>query len=75
MIRKACFLYIMVWAAKNGVMTDSQGFANLAQMRIAGSSRLVTVYITVQGFGRIQINEVMLYEVKDGQIVLEQFFY
>jgi len=31
--------------------------------------------ITVQGFGRIQINEVMLYEVKDGQIVLEQFFY
>jgi SnoaL-like domain len=31
--------------------------------------------ITVQGFGRIQINEIMLYEVKDGQIVLEQFFY
>ena len=33
------------------------------------------VDITVQGFGRIQINEVMLYEVKEGQIVLEQFFY
>lgn len=31
--------------------------------------------ITVQGHGRIQINEIMLYEVKDGQIVLEQFFY
>jgi len=31
--------------------------------------------ITVQGFGRIQINQVMLYEVKDGRIVLEQFFY
>src|SRR5687767_12298590 len=31
--------------------------------------------ITVQGFGRIQINQVMLYEVEDGQIVLEQFFY
>jgi hypothetical protein len=31
--------------------------------------------ITVQGFGRIQINEIMLYEVKNGQIVLEQFFY
>jgi len=29
----------------------------------------------VKGFGRIQINEIMLYEVKDGQIVLEQFFY
>ena len=33
------------------------------------------VDITVQGFGRIQINEIMLYEVKDGQIVSEQFFY
>ena len=31
--------------------------------------------ITVEGFGRIKIDEVMLYEVKDGQIVLEQFFY
>lgn len=31
--------------------------------------------ITVKGFGRIQINEIMLYAVKDGQIVLEQFFY
>ena len=31
--------------------------------------------ITVQGFGRIQLNEVMLYEVKNGKIVLEQFFY
>ena len=31
--------------------------------------------ITVQPHGRIQINQIMLYEVKDGQIVLEQFFY
>ena len=31
--------------------------------------------ITVQGLGRIQINQIMLYEVKDGQIILEQFFY
>jgi hypothetical protein len=31
--------------------------------------------ITVQGFGRIQIHQIMLYEVKGGQIVLEQFFY
>ena len=33
------------------------------------------VDITVQGLGRIQINQVMLYEVKDGRIVSEQFFY
>jgi hypothetical protein len=31
--------------------------------------------MTVRGIGRTQMNEVMLYEVKDGQIVLEQFFY
>lgn len=31
--------------------------------------------ITVEGYGRIQINEIMLYEVKNGQIILEQFFY
>ena len=31
--------------------------------------------ITVKGFGRIQINQIMQYEVKDGQIVSEQFFY
>ena len=33
------------------------------------------VDITVKGFGRIKIDEIMLYEVKDGKIVLEQFFY
>jgi hypothetical protein len=31
--------------------------------------------ITVQTHGRIQINELMLYEVKDGKIISEQFFY
>ncbi len=33
------------------------------------------VDVTVQEHGRIQINQVMLYEVKNGQIVVEQFFY
>jgi len=31
--------------------------------------------ITVQSHGRIQINQIMLYEVKEGEIVVEQFFY
>jgi ketosteroid isomerase-like protein len=31
--------------------------------------------MTVKPHGRIQIHEIMLYEVKDGKIVLEQFFY
>ena len=33
------------------------------------------VDITVEVHGRIQMKEIMLYEVKDGQIILEQFFY
>lgn len=31
--------------------------------------------MTLRGVGRTQMNEVMLYEVKDGRIVREQFFY
>lgn len=33
------------------------------------------VDITVKKYGRIQIHQIMLYEVKNGQIVSEQFFY
>jgi hypothetical protein len=33
------------------------------------------IEITVEGFGRIKIDQIMIYEVKDGQIVLEQFLY
>jgi hypothetical protein len=31
--------------------------------------------LPVKGLGRIKMDEIMLYEVKDGQIGLEQFFY
>jgi hypothetical protein len=31
--------------------------------------------ITVKDLGRVKIDQVMLYEVKDGQIIAEQFFY
>jgi len=30
---------------------------------------------TVQGHGRVQIHQIMLYEVRDGRIISEQFFY
>jgi hypothetical protein len=33
------------------------------------------VDITVEGLGRIQINELMVYEVQNGQIVSERFIY
>ena len=31
--------------------------------------------LTVEGHGRILIDQVMLYEVRDGKIISEQFFY
>lgn len=31
--------------------------------------------MTVKNFGRIQMNEIMIYEVKDGMIISEQFIY
>ncbi|SEW50005.1 SnoaL-like domain-containing protein [Chitinophaga arvensicola] len=31
--------------------------------------------VMVEGFGRVKIDQIMLYEVKDGEIILEQFFY
>lgn len=31
--------------------------------------------LTVQGLGRIQIDQIMLYEVREGKIISEQFFY
>jgi hypothetical protein len=34
-----------------------------------------SVDITVRPHGRIQINQIMLYEVKNGEIISEQFFY
>lgn len=32
-------------------------------------------HVTVEGLGNVKIDQIMLYEVKDGKIVLEQFFY
>jgi hypothetical protein len=51
--------------------------AHTSEPLIAGNHFAVgrMVDITVQPHGRIQINEIMMYEVKDGQIILEQFFY
>ncbi|HYV90157.1 MAG TPA: SnoaL-like domain-containing protein [Chitinophagales bacterium] len=31
--------------------------------------------LTVQGLGRVKVDEIILYEVKNGEIVMEQFFY
>ena len=31
--------------------------------------------VTMKGAGRVKMDEIALYEVKDGKIVKEQFFY
>jgi hypothetical protein len=51
--------------------------AHTTQPVIGGNHFAVgrNVDITVEGLGRVKIDEIMLYEVKDGKIVLEQFFY
>ena len=51
--------------------------AHTSEPIVTGNHFAVTreMDITTQLHGRIQINEIMLYEVKNGQIVLEQFFY
>src|SRR5690349_6759024 len=51
--------------------------AHTSQPVIAGNHFAVgrDMEVTVEGYGRIKMNEIMLYEVKDGQIILEQFFY
>ena len=51
--------------------------ASTTELVVAGNHFAVgrEVDITVEVHGRIQMKEIMLYEVKDGQIILEQFFY
>ena len=56
-----------------------EGFhgASTTEPVVAGNHFAIgrTMDVTVRPHGRIQLDEVILYEVKDGQIVLEQFFY
>ena len=45
---------------------------------VVGGSRFALAWgidADVAGLGRTKIDEIMLYEVRDGQIVVEQFFY
>jgi hypothetical protein len=51
--------------------------ASTTQPVVAGNYFVVgrIVDFTTKDFGRIKMEEIMLYEVKDGRIVLEQFIY
>jgi hypothetical protein len=51
--------------------------SSVSQPIIAGNHFALTLIFdaTFKGMGRIQMEEVCVYEVKDGKVVKEQFFY
>lgn len=57
-------------------ITDFHG-ASTTEPVVGGNHFAVgrEVDVTIDGLERIQIKQIMLYEVKDGQIISEQFFY
>ena len=60
-----------------GVMMEEMhgGFSNEPQ--VAGNHFAVAMGmdVTMKGHGRMKMDEIAVYEVKDGKIVKEQFFY
>jgi len=61
------------WVAK----VESVNKLSTTHPVVAGNHFAVSrfVDISVKGFGNVKIDQIMLYEVKDGKIVSEQFFY
>jgi hypothetical protein len=71
---------------KNAVAEKGKQFASMIEERHGGSCSdpavagryftiVMTLDVTIKGMGRQLIEEVCVYEVKDGKIVFEQFFY
>jgi limonene-1,2-epoxide hydrolase len=60
---------------QNTVEEMHGGYTNKPQ--VAGNFFVCTMGmdVTVKGQGRMKVDEVAVYEVKDGRIVLEQFFF
>ena len=61
------------WVAKIEKVFSAHTSAPLVAPRHFVVNRSLDV--SVKGFGRIQMDELMLYEVREGLIVKEQFFY
>lgn len=60
---------------EEGVEEMHGGFSN--EPIVAGNHFAVAMGmdVTMKGMGRMQMDEIAVYEVKDGKIVKEQFFY
>lgn len=51
------------------------GYSNEPQVAGRFFSLAMGMDVTMKGMGRMKMDEIALYEVKDGKIVREQFFY
>ena len=51
------------------------GYSNEPQVAGKHFSVIMGMDVTMKGMGRMKMDEVAVYEVKDGKIVKEQFFY
>ena len=58
-------------------MVEAIHSSTVSEPVIAGNTFAVAAVldITLKGMGRMPMEEVAVYEVKDGKVVLEQFFY
>ena len=62
---------------KFGEMVEEMhgGYSNEPQVAGTHFSVIMGMDVTMKGMGRMKMDEVAVYEVKDGKIVKEQFFY
>jgi hypothetical protein len=62
---------------KFGEMVEEMhdGYANEPQVAGRYFACAMGMDVTLKGMGRMKMDEIALYEVKDGKIVKEQFFY
>ena len=51
------------------------GYSNAPQVAGNHFSLIMGMDVTMKGMGRMKMDEIAVYEVKDGKIVKEQFFY
>jgi ketosteroid isomerase-like protein len=51
------------------------GYSNAPQVAGNHFSLIMGMDVTMKGMGRVKMDEIAVYEVKDGKIVKEQFFY
>lgn len=60
---------------KKAVLEKGKQFASMIEERHGGSFSDPMLDATFKGMGRMKLEEICVYEVKDGKIVWEQFYF